>query len=82
MQIKHYSSKDLIITSIGDSRTFTVETGRLDLLVTASELQVFRHPVNRGHWGLRVKDEYIHLAESEFNDISEFLANEMNLRVC
>lgn len=82
MQINHYSSKDLIITSIGDSRTFTVETGRLDLQVTAAELQVFRHPVNRGHWELWVKGEYIHLSESEFNGISEFLANEMNLRAC
>jgi len=71
MKINYYSSKDLIITSIGDSRTFTVETGRLDLQVSASELKVIRHPVNRGHWDLRVKDEYIHLAECEFNEISE-----------
>ena len=82
MQINHYSSKDLIITSIGDSRTFTVETGRLDLQVKASELKAIRHPVCRGHWELQVKNEYIHLSESEFNGISEFLANEMNLRVC
>ena len=82
MRINYYSSGDLIITSIGDSRNFTVETGRLDILVAASELRVFRHPVNRGQWALRVNNEYIKLSESEFNEIAAFLADEMNLIAC
>ncbi|MCW8995678.1 MAG: hypothetical protein OQK77_07670 [Psychromonas sp.] len=82
MRINYYSSRDLIITSIGDSRNFTVESGRLDIQVAASELKLFRHPVNRGQWALRVKNEYIKLSELEFNGITEFLAEEMNLKAC